>query len=1014
MEPISAASAIGKLLSTGYSIYKAVQGHGADFELDLKAYESLIELGGQLGSWLPKEASAKEGAQALAVLTLAFGKAFHDCFGTLHGFDDPKRLRANLDAAVAWAQPAGPPDRKKPPLSLPELLAEPEKTPYFASLWAAFTQRNLPGKAGAGDIAVFAAPLIDAPSGDDRRRFETAFRRNVAELLASPGARDLSVAVLRIDQAAERARWVERLLVGDMATWHLRHVFANVRSHGHDTLPPMPLGTMYVEPWARLRSQRPTDSERQPIRTLLRSVLQQHPLVVVTADFGHGKSLTARTLAYEVAQAFLNHGSQPSAELERPVFVKCQTAFSTSNIELAQAVRRAQWLTLRNDLGIGELSEADKALSPPSARQRTLFLLDGLDEVAFLERDGQHFFEHLRGQLSTRHRAVVFSRPHSLPAEQLADWGVPVLQLEPFDTDGDDLGQAGQWLTRWNACSGRPPIAPSDVRSDGLHDLAGTPILLFMIAYTWGNLQTLYADWEPPASPADDTSPAPLPQGPTQLQQREAAWDRKHRIYEAFFRAIAWGKFERDRDAHPVIRRAARALHSALVERSLVPAEPPPSPAAAPDDVERRELTQAMLWLMARVAWHAACLSHQPKPKPLTRSQVDRLLEDELDLTDPKSAEVARDGLLLAMQADLSESSRPILFGHQSFREFLIARCWSDLLRVCVDPATPEREAKRLTGILRAAPLREEDAANFAFLRARLRQWPPAARQRLLTWALAEFENDALETTPATLRRDTRRDIRTTALALACTVAPAPGLALTDPSALRSLLASYWVADEVPMLWAPRLQAPALDVPGADLRAANLEGANLAQARLPGVDLHGAYLQEANLQGATLDGAKLFGATLSGAYLQKANLIAANLVAANLVAAKLQGAHLQGATLFAAVLEGAHLQGAHLQGAYLQGAHLEGADLEGADLQGADLEGAYLQGAHLQGANLERANLFMADLRGARLGEAGYAWAVQSGAVVDASTQIVRPAAVEEEARDEREGAADEGAERGE
>ncbi len=167
MEPLTVATTLGKLLSTGYSVYKAVKGHGEDFELDLKAYESLVELGGQLGGWLPKDASAKEGAQALAVLTVAFGKAFHECFGALHGFDDPKRLQANLTAAVAWAQPTGTEGARRPPLSLPELLADPEKTPYFASLWAAFTKHSLPGKAGRGDISVFDEPLIDSPRGED-------------------------------------------------------------------------------------------------------------------------------------------------------------------------------------------------------------------------------------------------------------------------------------------------------------------------------------------------------------------------------------------------------------------------------------------------------------------------------------------------------------------------------------------------------------------------------------------------------------------------------------------------------------------------------------------------------------------------------------------------------------------------------------------------------------------------------------------------------------------------------
>lgn len=44
MELFTAATTLGKLLSTGYSLHNALQGKGADFELDMKAYESLVDL----------------------------------------------------------------------------------------------------------------------------------------------------------------------------------------------------------------------------------------------------------------------------------------------------------------------------------------------------------------------------------------------------------------------------------------------------------------------------------------------------------------------------------------------------------------------------------------------------------------------------------------------------------------------------------------------------------------------------------------------------------------------------------------------------------------------------------------------------------------------------------------------------------------------------------------------------------------------------------------------------------
>lgn len=945
MEPITAAAIIAKILASTYNLCQAVQGKGVDFEKDLKAYESLVELGGQLGNWLPKDASAKDSAQALALLTAAFGKTFHECFGAFHAFDDKSRLQSNLTAAVEWAQPSRPPESKKPPLSLSKLLSDPDKTPYFSSLWAAFTKPNLPGKAGRGDIPNFPEPLIDNPRGEARSRFEQTFRRNVRELLASPGARDLSLAVLRMDDSAERARWVERLLVADMATWHERHVFGNVR--GHETLPAMPLGSMYVEPQAK-RRRRHADGAHTgsvPILTAVRDALAKKTLVVVTADFGHGKSLTARTLAYQTARTFLDDGSKPSSELERPVFVKCQAAFSTSSIELAQAVRRAQWLTLKDELEIEELAESDEALSPPSNGQSTLFLLDGLDEVAFLERDCLSFFEKLRGQLTSRHRAIVFSRPHSLPTEKLAEWGVPVLELQPFDTSGDDLGQAGQWLNRWNQCSRRPEILPSALQTDGLVDLARTPILLFMMAYTWGDLNTLYSDWLPPetANGRQEDRTVNLP-----ISTTEAIWDRKHRIYEAFFRAIAWGKYERDREGHPAIKNAARALSETLESLSLIEA------ASTNHDLGQRALepevlTRSMLWLMGRVAWLSRYLQQQPKPKALTRSQVERLLEDELDLDDPKVTEVVRDGLLLAMQADLSESSRPILFGHESFREFLVARCWSELLRVIVALHTKVELKDRLIKILREGHLREGDDRSFDFLRARLRQWPVSDRERLYSWALAEFENETIEERSSTLQGDTRRDFRCTALALASAVAPQTGLLLRDHRFLRSLLASYWIAKIPCPLWAERLEAEGLHMPGSQIPSAKLLGANLTGANLAGANLAGANLVRADLSSACLSGANL-----NGARLEWANLVGAQLSVAN-----------------------------------LSEANLFEADLFGADLSGANLDAAHLHGANLTGASLHEAGLSGANLSDALLDEDGYQIAVSRGAVVDETTRIV-------------------------
>ena len=61
-----------------------------------------------------------------------------------------------------------------------------------------------------------------------------------------------------------------------------RNVFGNVAEHAE--LPSMPLGGMYVEPDAGNKTV-----ENQPVLGLLEKLIGEHPVVVLQADFGHGK-----------------------------------------------------------------------------------------------------------------------------------------------------------------------------------------------------------------------------------------------------------------------------------------------------------------------------------------------------------------------------------------------------------------------------------------------------------------------------------------------------------------------------------------------------------------------------------------------------------------------------------------------------------------------------------------------------------------------------------------------------
>ena len=66
-----------------------------------------------------------------------------------------------------------------------------------------------------------------------------------------------------------------------------------------------------------------------PVLDAIKEHLEKHNVVVVSADFGHGKSLTARTLAWTLAEQYL--GAAEGHKSEFPVFVECSKDFVGSD-----------------------------------------------------------------------------------------------------------------------------------------------------------------------------------------------------------------------------------------------------------------------------------------------------------------------------------------------------------------------------------------------------------------------------------------------------------------------------------------------------------------------------------------------------------------------------------------------------------------------------------------------------------------------------------------------------------
>jgi hypothetical protein len=629
-----------------------------------------------------------------------------------------------------------------------------------------------------------------------------------------------------------------QLILRDQANWGRKHVFGNVAQH--QGLPAMPLEEMYVEPLAIHKQEPP-----EPVRSLVRRLLCDHKIVVVTADFGHGKSLTARHLTRDWALEFLDSSTGISLNQTLPIFVKCVDDLKSGQLDLHHLVTKAQ-KRAADQLGIS-IKQKDDACKLPDPDQTTICLLDGLDEVLLSPSEVESLFDKLREEATDQHRMVVFSRPAAIPKpEYLQKHNIATVELQPF-TDS----QIDDWLVRWNRVSLRPPVV---LPGGQLRSLAQTPILLFMIAHTWD-------------------------------EKSQSGTVGRSTIYQRFFRQIAKGKAEQDTDEHKLIFDASEMLKNRLVKLDWLDAE--------------SDRVDAMLWLLARVAWRAHCLAQQDKR--LKNFEVQKILRDELGLEDEQIERTVRIGLLVAIQADPHAEEHEILFGHKSFREYLVGQFWLNMLLKILDGGRKavDCELRMMEGRL----LGDNEDKSFDFLVELLASVSDDKRTNVKKWAQKAFDREEIE--GRTLRDDRWYRVREAAFSIGSHCIEGTGLMITDSLALRTLLAAFLLRDE----W-------------VDLRASF-------------VNLTGAKLNRTILRRATLSNANLIGARLIGAFVIEADLSNANL----------SGANLSGARFFETKLRGANLRGADLTGVKLFGSDLTGADLTGAKLGGADFTGAKLRDA---------------------------------------------------------------------
>ncbi len=859
--------------------------------------------------------------------------------------------------ASRWPSVLAPdaPDPRVALLQREWVVADPLRTPYYRTLWEALTDPSAQVPFFRADETLLSSLSREGHPSSPYRIFEQFFRVSYAHNLSSPSG--VTVRRYQRELIKGQSALVQQLLLQDMASWGAQHVFGNATQQ--TDLPYLPLGQLYVEPKAR----GPHGSG--PILNLLNDLLweKNEQVVVVQGDMGLGKSLTARILAWQLAEKCISNG-QNGADNVSPLFIICARDLDAGVIDNLNELARRALHRHAKQIGL-DFAENSPLFEPPNGdQQRVLMILDGLDEVVLTKDHVRRLFEHLRRATSTNLRCLVLSRPQIVPNKELRRLNIPYITVERFKFDEPD-SLVQEWLARWNFLErcprGQIPLTLKMLEEQQMGDLAPTPVLLFMIAYTWERLQG-----------ANQKIPRSL-------------------LYERFAYQIARGKLEVDVGSeHDSIRTASAMLRPRLEKQGDI----------LPGPETDETLTQAMLWLMARVAWRAHCQGQHiidENKQSLFRSDIERLLEEEFDLRGASELTPICSGLLLSLQSDLLGDNQAVVFGHRSFREFLVARFWAGRLRRII--RANGRERARLLKLLLSGRLLKHGDQSFGFLCDIITTehsvgsfsgsvgaspcplgWEKKERNQLaklvMEWFLDESQDIRLDDQDdfPTARRDRRPYLREAALALRCHLNPT-ALEISDSGSVRSLIAWFWVNGQNPLLLVPGIILTETVLSGADLsgailkdaqltkckmRGTILEGANLINVNLNGSDLTGSSLVRANLDNATLSETEFYGANLEAAQLNEAKGLSTRFVAAWMPRSRLSGVHLPGADFRNAMLLDAHLDDSYLVGAKFRLANLMGANLRGADLSRADLSSANLSRAELKGANL-----CGADLRGA-------------------------------------------------
>lgn len=818
---------------------------------------------------------------------------------------------------------------------------------HYEQLWLTFTNIFL-----EEDV-----PLIDISELGSRRRFESCFMYAYRDILASPSGKYFFQRQLHMCDD-QRDLILQTLLI-DMTNWGRRHVFGdNINQKSTNIIPFLPLDKIYIEPFGRLSTVTGSidgdGSNEYPIKELVNKLLKEHVLVVVKGHFGHGKSLTARSFAKDLALQWFQEQDRLGLEILMPVFINCSRCIIGPNYDHQEVIRNA----LSQQALCAELTHQldlrSEAFLGPHASQASCYIFDGLDEVSLNSSDLRLFFQKLRLELGHKKKAVIFTRPGALysEADTLGQFETPVVELLSFKPS-----QQERWIEAWKQCENDSDskLSLEAIRDQGLGELAEVPILLLMMAMTF----------HMPEKSSESTK---------KHQQAE-----KTDLYERFFRHIAKGKYtEADKNEHAPIRDASDRLKYHLGRLGVIGCDG--------DSVE------AMLWLLSRVAWMAHELVYDKESRHLTRDEIlVGILGQELSIRQEDYLNAIQVGLILTLQLDPHGTSREILFGHKSFREFLVARYWATGLRKIIE-WSHELHTHKIADqeeIFQKSRLLQTDDEAFSMLKELLETWSESDKDVVYKWASRVINDDRLSGQMIHLNK--RALLQESALAIGSAIRP---MSFNKKNTLRSIISYYDVSGQKFRLNAPGLKHPKGNLFCASLEFAELEGADLSENYMEGVRLGGADLRGGNLAGARLVRATFFPGCRAGfaGVVWWHNSISSKKVnsleeaAANLNEANLQEAQLYGANLIYAQLSSANLYKASLDHADLGWANLAKANLAEAKMKRANLSRANLANANLKGADLEYATLNEANLSGTDLSEAILKDVKIDGIIYDAFT----------------------------